>query len=169
MSKSDKNGHMAMAKNSQDNSVLNHKGQPRKAPAVRAAHLTKYQFQPGQPSPNPHGRPKEMTTQLKHQLAMRVPNDRYKRTYLQLLIESGVKRAIKKSDALFKEIFDRIEGKMASKESAENTGVRVILMDGIPRPDRSEFYHNNGDDDDENVNAPSTRAETSRTLPGKSS
>lgn len=30
-----------------------------------------------------------------------------------------------------------------------NVGVRVILMDKIPRPDRTPFIHNNGNDDEE--------------------
>jgi hypothetical protein len=30
-----------------------------------------------------------------------------------------------------------------------NVGVPVILMDGIPRPDRSAFIHNDGNEDDE--------------------
>ena len=72
-----------------------------------------------------------------------------RRSYLQVLIASVVKRATKKSDILVKEIFDRIEGKVATPEPVKaETGVRVILMDGIPRPDRSRFIAQRNEDED---------------------
>jgi len=48
-----------------------------------------------------------------------------------------VKRAIKKSDVLMKEIFDRLEGRIVpSDEAVGHGGVQVIILD-VPRPDRS--------------------------------
>lgn len=71
------------------------------------------QFKPGK-SGNPGGRPKGvLTAKLDKQLLRVVPNDPHRRSYAQLLIESMVKRAISRSDVLVKEIFDRMEGKLA--------------------------------------------------------
>jgi hypothetical protein len=53
-----------------------------------------------------------------------------------LLIEEGVKRAIDRSDVLFKEIFDRIEGKLhETSKINDNVGVRVLVLNS-PRPGR---------------------------------
>lgn len=68
------------------------------------------QFKPGQ-SGNPGGRSRKLTRILEEMLAMPVPNDKLKRTYAQKFIEETLKRAIRKSDSLAKEIFDRIDGK----------------------------------------------------------
>lgn len=66
-----------------------------------------------------------------------MPNDPEKRTYLKVLIEAAVKRAITKSDTLVQEIFNRIEGKInQAEEEKAATGMKVILID-VPRPDRS--------------------------------
>jgi hypothetical protein len=44
----------------------------------------------------------------------------------------------------------KLKGAYPTKEQQQaNVGVRVILMDKIPRPDRSAFIHNNGNEDDE--------------------
>jgi hypothetical protein len=107
-------------------------------------------FQPGQ-SGNPLGRPvrKPFTTALERYLAKPIPGDKQHRTLLEKLVETTVKRALKKSDTLMKEIVERLDGAVVREESPENIGVRVILMDKIPRPDRSQFIHNNGDEDDD--------------------
>jgi hypothetical protein len=91
---------------------------------------------------------KPLTTALEKYLSRPVPGDKQHRTFLEKLVEETVKRAIKKSDVLVREIFERVEGKVAPDETQANMGVQVILMDKIPRPDRSAFYHNDGDDDD---------------------
>ena len=109
-----------------------------------------YRWKPGQ-SGNPGGRPKKpFTDLLEWQFVQKVPSDKLGRSYAQLLIASVVKRATKKSDILVKEIFDRIEGKVATPEPVKaETGVRVILMDGIPRPDRSRFIAQRNEDSEE--------------------
>jgi len=107
-------------------------------------------FKPGQ-SGNPLGRPvrKPFTTALERYLAKPIPGDKQHRTLLEKLVETTVKRALKKSDTLMKEIVERLDGAVAKEENPANVGVRVILMDGIPRTDRSAFIHNSGDDEDE--------------------
>jgi Family of unknown function (DUF5681) len=129
------------AENSGNNSAIKRKPPEGIAP---------YCFKPGQ-SGNPGGRPKKpLTDLLEWQLVQRVPGDKLGRSYAQLLIASIVKRAIKKSDILAKEIFDRIEGKVATPEPGKaDTDVRVILMDGIPRPDRSRFIAQRNEDSEE--------------------
>jgi Family of unknown function (DUF5681) len=107
-------------------------------------------WKPGQ-SGNPQGgrvrRP--LTALLEKQLNAIVPGSKGKLTVGEQLVAQIIKRAIKKSDALAKEIFERMDGKIAVDEAQANVGVRVILMDGIPRPDRSAFIHNNGNDEEE--------------------
>ena len=68
--------------------------------------LRTHTWKPGQ-SGNPGGRPKKLTQPLEDFLARK---DKKGRQYAQLLIEAMVTRAIKKSDTLIKEIFDRVEG-----------------------------------------------------------
>jgi uncharacterized protein DUF5681 len=128
------------AENSGNNSAIK-----RKPPET----IAPYCFKPGQ-SGNPGGRPKKpLTDLLDRQLAQIDPGDKLGRSYAQLLIASVVKRATKKSDLLVKEIFDRMEGKVATPEPGKaDTGVRVILMDGVPRPDRSRFIAQRNEDDD---------------------
>lgn len=94
-------------------------------------------WKPGQ-SGNPNGRPKKLSDELGRFLDRKVPNDPQKRNYYHLLIEAFVKRAITKSDVLVKEIFDRIEGRVApnEEEALGKIGVEVVVLD-IPRPDRS--------------------------------
>jgi uncharacterized protein DUF5681 len=94
------------------------------------------QFPPGT-SGNPSGRPRKISDPLEEFLAGEVPNDPEKRTYLKVLIEAAVKRAITKSDALVQEIFNRVEGKISQAEDEKAVaGMKVILID-VPRPDRS--------------------------------
>jgi len=92
---------------------------------------------------------KPFTTALERYLAKPIPGDKQHRTLLEKLVETTVKRALKKSDTLMKEIVERLDGAVSKEESQANVGVRVILMDKIPRPDREQFYHDNGNEDDE--------------------
>jgi Family of unknown function (DUF5681) len=102
-----------------------------------AEHLKQYQWKKGDPSPNPTGRPRKISDPLEEFLNGKVPNDPQQRTYLKVLIESAVKRAITKSDALVQEIFNRVEGKISQAEDEKAAaGMKVILID-VPRPDRS--------------------------------
>jgi len=141
MSKSGKNGRAIVPGNNGKNSD----GRTRSL-----ANLAPHKFKPGQ-SGNPLGRPvrKPLTTALEKYLSRPVPGDKQHRTFLEKLVEETVKRAIKKSDVLVREIFERVEGKTAPDETQTNMGVQVILMDKIPRPDREQFYHSNGDEDDD--------------------
>jgi hypothetical protein len=98
-------------------------------PPQLVAHL----FKPGQ-SGNPGGRPKRLTTRLERQLLAKVPNDPQKRTYEELFIEAITKRAIGKSDVLAKEIFDRVEGKVALPiVGEEEAGPVQINISAIPK------------------------------------
>jgi hypothetical protein len=42
----------------------------------------------------------------------------------------------------------KLLGAYPTAEQQTNVGVRVISMEGIPRPDRSAFYRNNGEEDE---------------------
>jgi hypothetical protein len=79
-------------------------------------------FKPGR-SGNPGGRTKGMSDQVKKFLTRKVPKDPEGRIYLEKLVEAMVKRAIKKSDVLVKEIFDRVEGKVPN-DPARGRSVR---------------------------------------------
>src|SRR5574340_1696695 len=70
-----------------------------------------YLFKPGQ-SGNPGGRPKKkpLTEELE-KILHSTGRDPQKRTYARRLMESAVKRAIKKSDFALKEVWERTEGK----------------------------------------------------------
>ncbi len=96
-------------------------------------------FKPGQ-SGNPGGRPKKLTQPLEDFLARK---DKKGRQYAQLLIEAMVKRAIAKSDTLVKEIFDRVEGHVASAEETSQSHGNVIIVD-IPRPPKMIDAGSNG-------------------------
>jgi hypothetical protein len=76
-----------------------------------------------------------LTTRLEKQLLAKVPNDPQKRTYEELFIEAITKRAISKSDVMAKEIFDRIEGKVAQPIVGEEEGAAPIRIDisAVPR------------------------------------
>jgi len=97
------------------------------------AELVARMWKPGQ-SGNPGGRPKRLTTRLERQLLAKVPNDPQKRTYEELFIEAITKRAIGKSDVLAKEIFDRVEGKVALPiVGEEEAGPVQINISAIPK------------------------------------
>jgi len=54
-----------------------------------------------------------------------------------------VTRAIKKSDALVREIFDRVEGHVANTEETSQPRGNVIIVD-IPRPPKMIDVGNDG-------------------------
>jgi len=143
MSKRGKNWRKPVAGNSAKNSENGR--------AKSLAAIEPHKFKPGQ-SGNPLGRPvrKPFTTALEKYLAQPIKGDKQHRTLLEKLVEQTVKRALKRSDTLMKEVIERLDGAVPkAEENPANIGVRVILMDGIPRPDRSAFIHNNGNEDDE--------------------
>lgn len=90
---------------------------------VRADYLTR--FKPGQ-SGNPGGRPKKLTRILD---AVLDEKDKRGKTVARKLVEAAVNRAIKKSDILMKEVWERTEGKMPSEERGQ-TNVQVVVMSG---------------------------------------
>jgi hypothetical protein len=96
-------------------------------------------FKPGQ-SGNPGGRPKKLTQPLEAFLARK---DKSGKQYAQLLIEAMVRRAIKKSDTLIREIFDRVEGHVANTEETSQFRGNVIIVD-IPRPPKMIDAGSNG-------------------------
>jgi hypothetical protein len=92
--------------------------------------LKAYAFKPGQ-SGNPGGRPRKLTAPLEAFLARK---DKHGKQYAQLLIESMVMRAIKNSDSMVKEIFERVEGHVPHDPAeAAQFGIKVVVVD-IPRP-----------------------------------
>lgn len=81
-------------------------------------HLGKYQFKPGQ-SGNPGGRPKgtvNLTNKLRQlfQMPVRVKGKRANKNYVyaDLFCEMAMEAALEKNFKFYKEIFDRIEGKV---------------------------------------------------------
>lgn len=104
------------------------------------AYLIANQFPPGV-SGNPGGRPRKISDPLETFLKRKVPGDRQSRTYLDKLIQSAVDRAIKRSDTLVQEIFNRIEGKvMQTEDEKAASGMKVVVID-VPRPDRSAMIN----------------------------
>ena len=101
--------------------------------------LRAHTWKPGQ-SGNPGGRPKKLTQPLEDFLARK---DKKGRQYAQLLIEAMVTRAIKKSDTLIREIFDRVEGHVANTEETSQFRGNVIIVD-IPRPPKMIDAGSNG-------------------------
>jgi Family of unknown function (DUF5681) len=101
--------------------------------------LRAHTWKPGQ-SGNPGGRPKKLTQPLEAFLARK---DKSGKQYAQLLIEAMVKRAISRSDALIKEIFDRVEGRIAKAEETSAPRGNVIIMD-IPHPPKVIDVDSNG-------------------------
>lgn len=75
-------------------------------------------FKPGQ-SGNPGGRPKKLTRHLERLLDQK---DEKGRTYAERLVESVVKRAIKRSDSALKEIWERTEGKVPQAVTGADGG-----------------------------------------------
>jgi hypothetical protein len=57
------------------------------------------------------GRPKGITNLYMELMDQKVPGDAQGRLYAELFVEAGLKRAISRSDVLYKEIYDRLEGK----------------------------------------------------------
>jgi Family of unknown function (DUF5681) len=94
--------------------------------------LRKNLWKPGH-SGHPGGRPKKLTGPLEEFLSRRVPHDKQRHQYIDLLIESMVKRAISRSDTLVKEIFDRVEGRITPAEETSGSRGNTIIID-IPRP-----------------------------------
>jgi hypothetical protein len=103
-------------------------------------------FKPGQSGNPAGGRKKGLSDEVRKFLTKKVPNDPQGRMYLEKLVESMVKRAIKKSDVLMKEIFDRVEGKVPNDPAeAAQYGVKIIIAD-IPGPpgEFNQFIDENG-------------------------
>jgi hypothetical protein len=78
-----------------------------------------HQFKKGQ-SGNPGGRPRKITSKIEKFLAKRAKGEGRNRSNLDVFAETGVMRAIVKSDALFKEIYDRVEGPVPKEISGNN-------------------------------------------------
>jgi len=105
------------------------------------------QWKPGM-SGNPLGagvvgyqQTKKLTNLLVEEVEKLAPGKHGKagKTLAHLLVQAFIKRAIKKSDVLMKEAFDRLEGKLTpSEETVGKIGVEVVILD-CPRPDRSEY------------------------------
>lgn len=95
-------------------------------------------FRPGQ-SGNPGGRPKRkpLTEELE-KILQSTGRDPQQRTYAKRLMESAVKRAIKKSDFALKEVWERTEGKVPQAVTGEDGGpvqfqVAVIYASADPQ------------------------------------
>jgi hypothetical protein len=54
-----------------------------------------------------------------------VPGDAQGRMYAELFAEAGLKRAISRSDVLYKEIYDRLEGKAPQELRFAGYGSRI--------------------------------------------
>lgn len=71
-----------------------------------------------------------------------MPGDPQGRTFLQLMVEASLKRAIQKSDEMVKEIINRIEGKQRPLDEDEDVqaarGVKVVIVD-VQRPNRKQL------------------------------
>ena len=97
-----------------------------------------YLFKPGQ-SGNPGGRPKRkpLTEELE-KILQSTGRDPQQRTYARRLVESAVKRAIKKSDFALKEVWERTEGKVPQAVTGSDGGpvqfqVAVIYASADPK------------------------------------
>jgi len=86
---------------------------PKRTPNPRSLRNLRPPWQPGQPSPNPGGRPvtKPITSLYLAQLNKAVDGDTLKRTYGELFVEGQFRAAIRGDTAAAKEITDRLEGK----------------------------------------------------------
>jgi hypothetical protein len=84
-------------------------------------------WKPGQ-SGNPGGRPKKLTGPLEEFLSRRVPHDKQKRQYVDLLIESMVKRAIAKSDPLIKEILNSTAVGLQFSSASKGTCQMILQL-----------------------------------------
>lgn len=88
------------------------------------SHLKPWLWKPGQ-SGNPHGRPKKLTSILEQVLFEE--KDKNGITKAQKLVKAAVERAIKKSDFLVKEVWDRTEGKL-KEDRDEQGGIQVVVI-----------------------------------------
>lgn len=87
-------------------------------------------FKPGQ-SGNPGGRPKKLTRILDEVLDKK---DKSGKTQAEKLVQAVVARAIKKSDLLVKEVWERVEGKAPASDELDPNSARVTVILDIPRP-----------------------------------
>jgi Family of unknown function (DUF5681) len=102
----------------QENPAPENRGDISHVPENFRPHL----FKPGH-SGNPGGRPKKkpLTEELE-KILQSTGRDPQKRTYARRLMESAVKRAIKKSDFALKEVWERTEGKVPQAVTGANDG-----------------------------------------------
>jgi hypothetical protein len=105
--------------------VKKHSSANSRITAGQLARLRPYQWKKGQ-SGNPGGRPKKLTCKLEQLLDKKIPGDKTGKTYAEALIEQMLHRAMKKSDFLIREIFDRVEGKVPRALTAEDHGPSQI-------------------------------------------
>ena len=82
-------------------------------------------FKRGQ-SGNPGGRPKKIERLIDYKLDKKVPGDKQSRTYAEALVDAAVEPALKKSDVLMKEIFERVDGAVGEDRSPININVSAI-------------------------------------------
>jgi hypothetical protein len=95
---------------------------------VRVKRLTPHRFKPGQ-SGNPGGRPKkQVTAALERELNNLVPGDSEKRTWLQLMVQGAIKKAVKGDMKAFAEIIDRLEGKAMQAHELSGPGGGAITV-----------------------------------------
>ena len=93
---------------------------------ARVKRLTPHRFKPGQ-SGNPGGRPKkQVTAALESELNNLVPGDSEKRTWLQLMVQGAIKKAVKGDMKAFAEIIDRLEGKAMQAHELSGPGGGAI-------------------------------------------
>ncbi len=84
-------------------------------------------FKKGQ-SGNPKGKPPgalSMTTKIREFLMSEAPDGE---TYADKLKKAGVLRAITKSDVLFKEIMDRVDGKVVTPTDITSGGEKIVYI-----------------------------------------
>ena len=105
------------------NSAETSNGNSREA---RVKRLSPHRFKPGQ-SGNPGGRPKKpVTAALESELNNLVPGDSEKRTWLQLMVQGAIKKAVKGDMKAFAEIIDRLEGKSMQAHELSGPGGGAI-------------------------------------------
>lgn len=103
--------------------------------ALRDIHKEKpWLFKPGQ-SGNPGGRPKKLTRILDEVLDKK---DKSGKTQAEKLVQAVVARAIKKSDLLVKEVWERVEGKAPTNDELDPNRARMTVILDFPRPQLEE-------------------------------
>lgn len=106
-----------------DESIIEQSTENKEVTVAHASTAKPWLWKPGQ-SGNPGGRPKKLTRILENVLDAK---DAKGVTKAEKLIKAAVDRAIRKSDFLVKEVWDRTEGKMVeSKEDAG--GIQVVVI-----------------------------------------